>query len=53
MSYPEPRYTGHSGLANARLHAADEGSDLTYRSGGTVHYLSTGESTGGQFRLSA
>jgi quercetin dioxygenase-like cupin family protein len=51
MSYPEPRYLGEPGLANARLRAADHEPELTYPSGGTAHYLATGESTGGQFGL--
>jgi quercetin dioxygenase-like cupin family protein len=51
MSYPEPRYLGESGLTNARLRAADHEPELTYPSGGTAHYLATGESTGGQFGL--
>jgi quercetin dioxygenase-like cupin family protein len=51
MSYPEPLYLGTPGLVNATLRAAGHEPDLTYPSGGTVHYLATGESTGGQFGL--
>ena len=51
MSYPEPVYNGVTGLINATLKAADRPPDLTYPSGGTVHYLATGESTGGGFGL--
>ena len=51
MSYPEPLYHGETGLINATLQPADRSPDLTYPSGGTVHYLATGESTGGQFGL--
>ena len=51
MSYPEPVYNGETGLINATLKAADRPPDLTYPSGGTVHYLATGESTGGGFGL--
>ena len=51
MSYPEPRYDGEPGLVNARLRPADHPPELTYPSGGTAHYLATGESTGGQFGL--
>jgi quercetin dioxygenase-like cupin family protein len=51
MSYPEPHYLGESGLANARLRGADHEPEVRYPSGGTAHYLATGESTGGQFGL--
>ncbi len=51
MSYPEPRHLGESGLVNATLRPADHEPKLTYRSGGTVHYLATGASTNGQFGL--
>jgi quercetin dioxygenase-like cupin family protein len=51
MSYPEPLYHGDTGLINATLEAADRAPDLSYPSGGTVHYLATGASTGGQFGL--
>jgi quercetin dioxygenase-like cupin family protein len=51
MSYPEPIYHGETGLINATLQAADRAPELRYPSGGTVHYLATGESTGGQFGL--
>ena len=51
MSYPEPLYHGETGLINATLQPAGRSPDLTYPSGGTVHYLATGASTGGQFGL--
>ena len=51
MSYPEPRYEGESGLTNATLRPAGHDPELRYPSGGTVHYLATGASTGGQFGL--
>jgi quercetin dioxygenase-like cupin family protein len=51
MSYPEPRYHGDSGLTNAALRSSDHSPELTYPSGGTVHYLATGESTAGEFGL--
>ena len=51
MSYPEPRYLGESGLANAAFRPADHEPELRYPSGGTVHYLATGATTGGQFGL--
>ena len=49
--YPEPKYTGTDGLVNATIQRADAPADLTYRSGGTAHYLATRESTNGQFGL--
>jgi mannose-6-phosphate isomerase-like protein (cupin superfamily) len=51
MSYPEPRYHGDTGETSARLRPADQAPDLTYPSGGTVHYLATTETTGGEFGL--
>jgi mannose-6-phosphate isomerase-like protein (cupin superfamily) len=51
MSYPDPVYLDEPGLVNARLRPADLPADVTYRSGGTAHYVATGESTGGQFGL--
>ena len=51
MSYPDPRYLGETGLTNAARRPAGQEPDLRYRSGGTVHYLATGESTNGQFGL--
>jgi mannose-6-phosphate isomerase-like protein (cupin superfamily) len=51
VSYPEPRYEGESGLTNATFRAAADPPELKYPSGGTVHYLATGDSTGGQYGL--
>lgn len=51
MSYPLPRYHGDSGLTSATFRAAEHAPELTYRSGGTVHYLATGASTAGEFGL--
>jgi len=51
MSYPEPLYHGETGLISATLEPANRAPELTYPSGGTVHYLATGESTSGQFGL--
>jgi mannose-6-phosphate isomerase-like protein (cupin superfamily) len=51
LSYPEQRYTAEPGLVNATLRTADHEPEVTYPSGGTVHYLATGASTGGQFGL--
>ena len=51
MSYPEPRYHGDSGMIKATFRPAGDHPELTYPSGGTVHYLATGESTAGEFGL--
>ena len=51
LFYPEPVYRGDGGLANATLQRADAEPDLRYKSGGTVHYLATHQSTNGQFGL--
>jgi mannose-6-phosphate isomerase-like protein (cupin superfamily) len=51
MTYPEPRYHGDTGTVSALLRSSGQNPDLTYPSGGTVHYLATGESTGGRFGL--
>jgi quercetin dioxygenase-like cupin family protein len=51
VSYPEPRYDGEPGLTNATLRRAGQPPELTYPSGGSVHYLATGVSTGAQFGL--
>jgi mannose-6-phosphate isomerase-like protein (cupin superfamily) len=51
VSYPEPRYAGENGLANATFRPTDRPPDLTQPSGGTVRHLATGESTRGQFGL--
>jgi quercetin dioxygenase-like cupin family protein len=51
VSYPEPRYRGDSGLMNATMRPSADEPELTYPSGGTVRYLATGASTGGQFGL--
>jgi mannose-6-phosphate isomerase-like protein (cupin superfamily) len=51
VSYPEPRYRGEGGLANATLRSADQDPDIRYPSGGTAHYLATGASTDGRFGL--
>jgi len=51
VSYPEVRYLGEPGLVNATFRPADHEPDVRYPSGGTAHYLATGESTGGQFGL--
>ncbi len=51
MSYPPARYNGDDGLVNATLRASNHEPELTYASGGTVHYLATGATTSGQFGL--
>jgi quercetin dioxygenase-like cupin family protein len=51
MSYPQPRYLGDSGLTNATFRSHTHQPELTYPSGGTVHYLATGQSTAGEFGL--
>jgi len=51
VTYPEPRYHGHSGLTNATFRSTGHDPEVTYSSGGIVHYLATGDSTGGQFGL--
>lgn len=51
MSYPPARYDGDTGLINATLRPAGHDPEVRYRTGGTAHYLATGESTGGQFGL--
>ena len=51
MSYPPPRYHGDTGEISASFRRAEHLPELTYPSGGTVHYLATGGSTGGEFGL--
>ena len=51
MSYPEPVYLGDTGEVSATYRPASHPPDITYRSGNTAHYLSTGASTSGLFGL--
>jgi quercetin dioxygenase-like cupin family protein len=51
MSYPEPIYHGTEGEKSARYRPNDTKPNWTYANGNTVHYLATGESTGGLFGL--
>ena len=51
MSYPVPRYHGETGEVSASFRRSDHEPELTYSSGGTVHYLATGGSTAGEFGL--
>jgi mannose-6-phosphate isomerase-like protein (cupin superfamily) len=51
MSYPEPRYHGDTGEANALYRPNGREHELTYPSGVTVDYLAVGASTDGEFGL--
>ncbi len=51
MSYPDPVYAGTTGEASAWLRPASAPPDLTYPSGGTVHYLATADQTDRAFGL--
>lgn len=51
MSYPPPKYRGESGEASATIRRVDQEPEVRHGSGGSVHYLATGASTGGEFGL--
>ncbi len=51
MSYSEPKYLGESGEVNVNFRPAGTAPDLPNPNGTNVHYLATGESTGGEFGL--
>jgi len=51
MSYPPVRYTGDTGETTATLRRHHDAPELRQASGGAVHYLATGASTGGDFGL--
>jgi mannose-6-phosphate isomerase-like protein (cupin superfamily) len=51
LVYPPPAYRGEGGTTNATLKRADDAPDITYRSGGTAHYLATRQTTNGQYGL--
>jgi quercetin dioxygenase-like cupin family protein len=51
MSYPPARYDGEGGEVSARIRRHDARPEIEQASGGAVHYLATGESTGGDFGL--
>lgn len=51
MSYPEPQYLGTDGELSATYRPDGSPPDLVYPTGNTVHYLASGESTGGLFGL--
>lgn len=51
LSYPPPLYTAETGEASATVRPGDREPDLVYPNGNRVHYVATGESTGGLFGL--
>src|SRR5688500_6697087 len=51
LNYPPPRYDGEHGEVSASFRRAGTEPDLTYATGNTVHNLSTGASTDGNFGL--
>lgn len=51
MSYPPERYTGASGEASAVVRPHDAAPEVVTAGGGAVHYLATGDATGGDFGL--
>ncbi|MFG2004120.1 cupin domain-containing protein [Spirillospora sp. NPDC048911] len=51
MSYPDALYLGDEGEITGRFHTADTVPDLLIGGRTKVHYLATGESTGGQYGL--
>ncbi|MEQ7126604.1 cupin domain-containing protein [Actinopolymorpha sp. B11F2] len=51
MSYPPIRYSGETGEVSATFRPRDHEPELSYTSGGSVDYLTTGVSTGGDFGL--
>ncbi len=51
VPYPPERYRGPDGEASAVVRPATAAHDLEYRAGGTVDYLATTGSTGGEFGL--
>ena len=51
IRYPDPKYAGEPGLANAWLRRSDHEPEIRNRAGGAVHYLATGASTNGEFGL--
>jgi mannose-6-phosphate isomerase-like protein (cupin superfamily) len=51
VSYPEAIYHGDEGEVSATYRPADQKPDWVYANGNSVHYLSTGESTGGLYGL--
>ena len=51
MTYPPPRYHGDNGEISATFRPAGAEPEMVYQSGTKVHYLASGESTGGLFGL--
>ncbi len=51
MSYPPSKYHGESGEASATIRRVDQEPEVRHGSGGSVHYLATGASTGSEFGL--
>lgn len=51
MTYPDPRYQGETGEISATYRRSSTAPDVTYASGTTCEYLSTGASTDGLFGL--
>jgi mannose-6-phosphate isomerase-like protein (cupin superfamily) len=51
MSYPEELFHGDKGEVSARLWQGTSAPDLVIGGRTNVHYLATGESTGGQYGL--
>jgi quercetin dioxygenase-like cupin family protein len=51
MSYPEPRYLGDTGEVTATVRAHGQPPHLNLASGGSVEYLATSATTGGEFGL--
>jgi mannose-6-phosphate isomerase-like protein (cupin superfamily) len=51
MTYPPPQYHGEKGEISARYRPDGTPPELVYDNGTVVHYLATGESTGGLFGL--
>ncbi|MBW6437502.1 cupin domain-containing protein [Actinoplanes hulinensis] len=51
MTYPPPKYHRETGENSALHRPADAKPELVYPNGTRIHYLATGESTGGLFGL--
>ena len=51
MSYPPPMYDGETGEVSARARLAGGEPDLVYPNGNRVHYLTTGQGSGGTYGL--
>jgi mannose-6-phosphate isomerase-like protein (cupin superfamily) len=51
MSYPPPTYHGDGGEVSAALRPASTPPQISNQPGNDVHYLATGQSTGGQLGL--